>query len=531
MANKPEIYLEIGTGFFRIPTSEANYNISVLDTVETSVTQVVEKIVEKESPPADVAENVMSAVSAGLAEAGDDGFYRDVSKEIYNDIGSLAKSLSTTMMDIPAEDRKGKRVELDEAGHKIEDAKSQLKDIVEMTEKAAMQIMDKVEDVQGRSNDVQNLLSNLKNHTAFAVPEPGDEAEEGELEGECCAAKNETEAMREQMRQAMDLLTAIEEESAKPAVQEEAAPPPPQVKIEKKTRFLFDLDVVFQTLYELCTNETVKDHITSARERRDEIFDINVFYNAISPKAAHYEADSDSFFNVPMSDVFVSLHTACSDKGISNLLKKMDSGKATIFLDQTIPLEVPPTEEIEVEIPIKGAPPVKPVAAPVSVEPDPRLVEVKELLAGAIGRGENLSTLIDERPEANLAGCAMTAEDQQDVFEKIEDAFGIATTISGDVAKITEALSFQDLSGQQIMKIIKLLSDFQVQLLALVVSFGSQLKHKEENADISVEESKKLAQDDVDNYINKLSGGAAAGEEGGMLDQQTVNSMLEEMGF
>ena len=58
-------------------------------------------------------------------------------------------------MDIPAEDRLRKRVALDEAGDKIEDAKNQLKDIVEMTEKAAMRIMDKVEDVQGRADNVK----------------------------------------------------------------------------------------------------------------------------------------------------------------------------------------------------------------------------------------------------------------------------------------------------------------------------------------------------------------------------------------
>jgi len=78
------------------------------------------------------------------------------------------------------------------------------------------------------------------------------------------------------------------------------------------------------------------------------------------------------------------------------------------------------------------------------------------------------------------------------------------------------------------MKIIKLLSDFQIQLIALVVSFGSQLKHKERNKDITVEESKKLAQEDVDSYINKLSG---TSKESGMLDQLAVNKMLEEMGF
>ena len=86
------------------------------------------------------------------------------------------------------------------------------------------------------------------------------------------------------------------------------------------------------------------------------------------------------------------------------------------------------------------------------------------------------------------------------------------------------------MSGQQIMKIIKLLSDFQVQLLAIVVTFGSRLKHKQEDVSITAEESKELAQGDVDSYFSKLTVDKTGGDEA-MLDQETVNAMLEEMGF
>jgi chemotaxis regulatin CheY-phosphate phosphatase CheZ len=510
MSNKPEIYLEIGASFFRIPTPEANYNITILGSQETSVTRVVEKIVEKEKQAAPAYDaRAMAAVSAGLSAAETDDFYREVSSEIYRDIGQLAKNLSVTIMDIPAEDRQKKRVELDEAGDKIEDAKNQLKDIVEMTERAAMQIMDKVEDVQGETDNVKNLLSALKNHPAFSITEPAaaiDDPEDG------CPIAAETKALQQQINQALDLLTAVQEQGG-------AAAAPPEVKKEKKNRYLFDLDVVFQTLYELCTNEAVKEHIAKARQKAAELFVLDTFHDAISSKAARYEADSDNFYTVPMSDVFASLFKACKDKGVANLLKKMDAGQSSIFLDQTIPLEVPKLVEIEVA----SAAPTEPAAAP----PDPRIGEAKELLARAI---EVLALLPEKTHGMRLPpGCStMTLEDQREIFKRIEDAFAIAANISGDVSKITEALSFQDLSGQQIMKIIKLLSDFQIQLIALVVSFGSQLKHKEMNKDITVEESKKLAQEDVDSYINKLSG---TSEEGGMLDQLTVNKMLEEMGF
>jgi len=513
MTNKPEIYLEIGASFFRIPTPEANYNITVLGSQETSVTRFVEKIVEKEKKEVPLyEESAMAAVSAGLSAAATDDFYRDVSSEIYRDIGQLAKNLSVTIMDIPAEDRLQKRVELDEAGDKIEDAKNQLKDIVEMTERAAMKIMDKVEDVQGETDNVKNLLSALKNHPAFSITEPA--AESDDLEAVCPIAE-ETEALQQQINQALDLLTAVQEQG-------EAASVPPEVKKEKKIRYLFDLDVVFQTLYELCTNEAVKEHISKARQKASELFVLDTFRDAISSKAVTYEADSDNFYTVPMSDVFASLFKACKDKGIANLLKKMDAGQSSIFLDQTIPLAVPPVEEIETA----NAAPAEP-AVPVAPPPDSRIDEVKQLLAGAI---EMLVKLPEKTHGMRLPpGCStMTLEDQREIFKRIEDAFGIAANISSDVSKITEALSFQDLSGQQIMKIIKLLSDFQIQLIALVVSFGSQLKHKERNKDITLEESKKLAQEDVDSYINKLSG---TSEEGGMLDQLTVNKMLEEMGF
>ena len=513
MTNKPEIYLEIGASFFRIPTPEANYNITVLGSQETSVTRFVEKIVEneKKAVPA-YEESAMAAVSAGLSIEGTDDFYREVSSEIYRDIGQLARNLSVTIMDIPAEDRLQKRVALDEAGDKIEDAKNQLKDIVDMTERAAMQIMDKVEDVQGETDNVKNLLSALKNHPAFSVTESA--AESDGLEA-VCPIDVETEALQKMINQALDLLAAMQ-------VQGGAGAAPPEVKKEKKTRYLFDLDVVFQTLYELCTNETVKEHITKAREKADDFFALDTFLDAISSKAVKYEADSDNFYTVPMSDVFASLFKACKDKGTSNLLKKMDVGQSSIFLEQTIPLEVPPVEEIEVESAAATAP-----AAAVAAPPDSRIGEVKELLVKAI-------EMLDKLPEKThgmrlpTGYSTMTLEDQREIFKRIEDSFAVAANISSDVSKIAEALSFQDLSGQQIMKIIKLLSDFQIQLIALVVSFGSQLKHKEMNKDITVEECKKLAQEDVDSYINKISG---TSEEVGMLDQLTVNKMLEEMGF
>jgi chemotaxis regulatin CheY-phosphate phosphatase CheZ len=370
-----------------------------------------------------------------------------------------------------------------------------------------MEIMDNVEKVQGGTGDVQALLSELKNHPAFSLN--GVEAEEGQA-GES-PVQSEIEGLQADLDAALQLLAEV-----KAPGQPEAADAAPV----SKQRYLFDLDVIFQTLYELCTNETVKEHIAGARAKAAEIFDLAAFQDTMSEKAGAYEADGDNYFNVPMSDVFQSLFAVCSDKGIKNLLKKMDAGQSTIFLDQAIPLEVPKTEEVA----------ASPGAAPATAaEADPRLTEAVGTLQKCRDSLGRLPEVIGKAGVQASDGSLMSLADQRDIFAKIEAAFGVSSAITMDVSKITEALSFQDLSGQQIMKILKLLSDFQIQLLAIVVSFGSQLKHKKNKADITIEEGKSLAQSDVDRYLSSIAGEGKDVDD--MLDQDTVNKMLEEFGF
>ena len=109
MGNKPEVFLEIGAGFFRIPTSEINYNITVIDSGEAG---------------GSVSVPVAPPVAAGQS-ADEDRFYEVISNNLYQDIGELAKSLSSTIIDIPAGDRKLEPATLDEDGDKIECAKDQ----------------------------------------------------------------------------------------------------------------------------------------------------------------------------------------------------------------------------------------------------------------------------------------------------------------------------------------------------------------------------------------------------------------------
>lgn len=526
-SGKPEINLEICSGFFRISTEEAVYNITVIDSREGGAIKVVEKIVEAEKNIAPFTEAAMPDIET-LDEAspesleGDD-YYKEVSSNIYHEIGQLAKSLSNTIIEIPAEDRKRKRAELDEAGEKIEDAKSQLKDIVAMTEEATMAIMDNVENVLSQTDGVRDLLSFLKGHQAFAnaVEEVASAKEEGDEEKPHLAES--VQDIQQKIRQAREMLAAMQEGFC-PG--EEGAEEPAAAK---KTVYRFDLDTVFQTIYELCTNETVKGHISETREKADAIFDKEKFQETLTERIASLEPDADNFLTVPLSDIFQSLLPVCAEKPITNLLKKMDSGQSTIFLDQNVPLELPPAEEVEAEADSK---PSQEAEEKGSGAFEAQLGELDVLLNGSLEGLDKLEegAVTVEGDYASLSQSSMTIEDREEIFSKIETAFEDVSTISGDVSKILEALSFQDLSGQRIMKIIKLLSDFQVQLLAIVVSFGSQLKLREKDAKITAEESKKLAQEEVDSYINMITV-PEEDTETRELDQDAVNNMLEHLGF
>ncbi len=480
---KPVVRLEICEGCFRIPTEEAVYQITVVGGASSAHT-VAEKIVETEG----AGTTGIVPVPAGDE---DDDYYREVSNDVFHDIGQMAKQLSASMMDLPAEDRREKRSNLDEAGEKIEDAKAKLRDVVDMTEKAAMDILDQVEKVQAQTGEVKEVLSFLRGHKAFQAVSPG--------EGE--AGEDDAPTVADDIARARELLASLE-----------AAAPDSGERDGAQAAFEFDLDTVIQTMYELCTNEAVKGHLTAAREKAGEIFDRQGFAAELNRRIAGLSPDGDNYLAVPIPDLLAAMAGNCSDQATINLLKNMDKNRAAIFLDGTVPLEARRAAAAEEEGGRAGA-------------------ASKDEIMALLERAEEKARKLETAGSLPANTSVMSPEDKEEIFAKIEEAFSKASGINVDTSKITEVLSFQDLSGQQIMKIIKLLSDFQVQLLALMVSFGSRLKYKEENADLTVEESRRLAQEEVDRYLGEIDSGKDDEDNGGPLDQETVNRMLEEFGF
>ena len=83
-------------------------------------------------------------------------------------------------------------------------------------------------------------------------------------------------------------------------------------------------------------------------------------------------------------------------------------------------------------------------------------------------------------------------------------------------------MSFQDLTGQRIKRIMSLVSQMEDRIKKMVISFGIQLTEKEKNPDISSEELQRA----VKGKVLELSGPQKAGQG---LDQGDIDALLSNL--
>ena len=122
-----------------------------------------------------------------------------------------------------------------------------------------------------------------------------------------------------------------------------------------------------------------------------------------------------------------------------------------------------------------------------------------------------LTSLISENGhDAEAAGKAMrVVEDDVDVLKQL-----------GSLSmSMLEPLSFQDLVGQRIQKIIKLVKSMEFRIEDLVISFGIKIQRHRENPERSFDDLRK----DVENYKSELKGPQNEGEG---LDQSDIDDLL-----
>ncbi len=549
-SSPPLIAFELGVGEFRIVTAEAVYQIRVCP-------ELVEAV---QAPPAEGAPT----------------FFEEISEELFAKVGKLARKLSVSVEELPSQLG---RTDFGATDEQLESAKGQLEEVVKITEKASMSIMDSADQIQLDMEELNRQLSTLHNLdlVASSAQEPGPlpvaapealvavAGEDGRPD--FLAKASRLRALLEALPEAEADLAPAEPAPAEPAPAEaapaepeaaeatEAAPAPPA---EPVTIVRFATDVVFQTLYELCTNEAVKDHIKKMWEAQSTAFDTQAIENALSDMVPTVD-EEDGFYNFPIPSVLKSLYAATASEDFRTILKKMNQTAATIFLDtvlplegETVELEAPAPEEPEPEAPEEPAAPASATAEAPAPEverpgvdaPTPRLgggqraellslASELETLAQALAAGDHGVPAV--LPDPALYTSILT-RDRDIIVNAVSAAKQLTGQTQQNLTHIMETLSFQDLSGQRIMKVVALISDIQMQLLSILVAANTKIKAHQAGSEESAKaaSSEQMAQQEVDRALEKLTAGAdqlqgpAADTR---LDQDAVNELLAQLGF
>lgn len=559
-ANPPEITLELSGGSLTIRTAEAIYRIVVA--AGPLVAGAAPPALAAPPAPAALPPSPVAAAAPALSDddwevpelaepapapasavEGDEDYYRDLSQDMYREVGRLARRLSMSIRDVKLEPTGD--FDLENAGQRLEQAKDQLENVVKMTEQATLRIIDQGEAIQQAAERARGIMERM----SVGAPSVGGSEDEAlsdarqalgqaleTLAGYLLEA--DQEPLRPALEKAQALLAKLEASGSAPEAPAPAAPAASSPPV--KAGYSFPLDLVFQTTYELCTNETVKKHIKAMWDAGAKAFDAAQVEEALN-KLAPEAPDEDNFLNLDLNGVLKAMFQATGQERFQQVLKKMASTVDQIFLEQSLPLEAMPLAAAPEPEPAPApAAPAAPAAGGLSVSPE-FLAElgalVDEIRAGAAKLAPpslpaDLGTLWEKVEQAQAIQAGLNVV-EPGLVEELETTLGV---IFNSVNSIIESLSFQDLSGQAIYRIVRLLTDFQVQLMAMVVSFGSKLKAKETKAAISTEESERMAQAEVDKALESLGvhedETAAQGVESqAKLDQDAINDMLANMGF
>ncbi len=110
----------------------------------------------------------------------------------------------------------------------------------------------------------------------------------------------------------------------------------------------------------------------------------------------------------------------------------------------------------------------------------------------------------------------------EDAIKVIKDEVDVLKMLKERSLKMMEPLSFQDLVGQRIQRIIKLVRSMENRIEEMIVSFGIKIKKHKEDPTRSYEELNK----DVSRYLNQLKGPQRSGEG---LNQDAIDNILENL--
>ncbi len=422
-------------------------------------------------------------------------YYRQISLDIYSELGQLAKNLNLSLQDLTLADVI--HSQLDSPGEHLDQARTKLNDVLEMTEKATLNILDLVEQIREDCESARHQLISLgpgeENREAGLIAGPGPAAP--------AFCGEETRAFLAQIvAQGQELNRHIKAQCA-------AEPPG-----DKEVSLHFPLAEILQIVLEFCGNEALKQHLKAVIAKQGEIFRTAEAEAAFVQLAAGHPQE-DGFSQFPVEEVLKILHSTCEDNRFKDLFNKILASAGKLFPMPMLPLEGHPVD----------------AAAAIAAPEKPSFLPLWEDFFQKI---QQLAAQADAAPD--LPPPAETSVGDG----KIRQILGLLDRITPSLSRIMEALAFQDLTGQRLLQVLKLLRHLQLQILTMVVAAGTKLKKKGEQRAITLEESGLLAQDEIDRLLSTLAPSASSSsvvpeeaEEEHALDQEAINALLTNMGF
>jgi chemotaxis regulatin CheY-phosphate phosphatase CheZ len=416
-------------------------------------------------------------------------YFRQVSHDIYEGLGKLAKDINLSIQDLSLAEIIQNAMR--SPGEHLDQARNQVNDVLLMTEQATLNIMELVEQIR---EDCQTVQTKLLNLAAAQTPEgsedtPASAAEEAGNQSLWDQVFSQAEELDRWLR---------------PAGSEEAALAGGVPNIS--------LAEVLQILLEFCTNEKVKQHIKAIQAKQDAIFRGPEAERALSLLAAGAPQE-EGFYQLPLGQVLDLLKSHCEDERVQELFTKMVSSADKLFPVPALPLEA---QDVEVEyadeaVEIQGNPKV-----------ETRWAELQETLQRLAAHRQT------------EGGGAAAGIDPHQAAAEVQEVIDTVDRITGSLSRIIEALAFQDLSGQRLLKILKLLRELQVQVLTLLVAAGEKLRLKLDDQAPSGQDSAQ-AREELDRLLASCASSAEqsalAIPEEQPLDQEAINDLLTTMGF
>jgi chemotaxis regulatin CheY-phosphate phosphatase CheZ len=415
--------------------------------------------------------------------------FRQVSQEMYEGLGKLAKDINLSIQDLSLAEII--QTAMSSPGERLDQARNQVTDVLQMTEQATLNIMDLVEQIREDCQTVQTKFMKLAESPS--AEEPGEQPAAVPDEATDQGLWDQIFSQAEDLDR---LLRSVDSEEASPT----AGVP------------RFSLADILQLLLEFCSNEKVKQHLKAVQAKQDAIFRGTEAERALSLLADGVPQE-DGFYQLPVEPILDLLKSHCQDDRVQELLTKMSSSAEKLFPVAALPLEAQGVEEEFAD---------EPTETQGNPEVESRWTELQQ----------TLKLLAESRQAAGEGFPAGPGNNQ--TAAQVQEVLGTVDRITGSLSRIIEALSFQDLSGQRLLKILNIIRQLQIQVLTLLVAAGHKLQMKLDDQTLPLKDS-DLAREELDRLLNSFAPSsdqdAAASPEEQPLNQNAVNELLTNMGF